>query len=174
MTVIFVEGESDRVALEVLSLRMDATLPPIIVVGGASGARRAAEELPGERIIGLVDANERAQFERVVDDVFVCDPDLEGEFVRALGVESVERIIQEQGELASFRRLQNQPAQRGQSTESQLARFFGGRSGNKSRYARLLAEAVPLERMPPPLEALIRLASETHRNHASGEATSGR
>lgn len=159
MTVIIVEGESDRVALDVISARMGVRLPLIRSVGGASGARRAAAELAGEALFGLVDAHERAQFERVIERVFVCDPDLEGELIRALGVEAVEAVIAREGELASFRRLQNQPAQRDRSAESQLARFFGGRSGNKHRYARLLAEAIPLDRVPPPLGELIRVAS---------------
>jgi len=158
MTVIIVEGESDRVALEVLSTRMGVALPTILTVGGASGARRAVSELPDESTIGLVDSNERAQFDRVIERVFVCDPDLEGELVRALGTDAVEAVIAAQGELESFRRLQNQPAQRGRPVEAQLARFFGGRSGNKLRYARLLAMAIPLDRMPAPLAALIQAA----------------
>jgi hypothetical protein len=87
--------------------------------------------------------------------VFVCDPDLEGELVRALGIPAVESVIAANGELESFRRLQNQPAQRGRPIEAQLARFFGGRSGNKRRYAALLAAAVPLDRIPGPLAALL-------------------
>ncbi|MEU1972247.1 ATP-dependent endonuclease [Microbacterium sp. NPDC019599] len=164
MTVILVEGESDRVALEVLASRVGVDLPRIVTVGGASGARRARAELPDDSILGLVDAGERAQFERVIERVFVCDPDLEGEFVRALGVDGVEAVIAAEGELESFRSLQNQPALRDRPVEAQLARFFGGRSGNKRRYARLLAEAVPLDRVPEPLSALIRAAS-----HPSGE-----
>ncbi|BDV32312.1 ATP-dependent endonuclease [Microbacterium terricola] len=159
MTVIIVEGESDRVVLEVLSTRMGIALGRIVTIGGASGIRRAVSELPGESIVGLVDANERAQFERVMERVFVCDPDLEGELVRALGSDAVEAVIAEQGEHESFRRLQNQPAQRGRPVEAQLARFFGGRSGNKLRYARLLTAAVPLDRIPPPLAELIRAAA---------------
>jgi hypothetical protein len=59
--VILLEGESDRVALEVLGGRTGIALPTIVTVGGASGARRAVSELPHESIIGLVDADERAQ-----------------------------------------------------------------------------------------------------------------
>ena len=157
--IIIVEGESDRVVLEVLSTRMGIALHRIVKAGGASGARRAISELPDESIVGLVDANERGQFERVIERVFVCDPDLEGELVRALGVDAVEAVIAAQGELESFRRLQNQPAQRGRPVEAQLARFFGGRSGNKRRYARLLASAVSLDRMPEPLAELVRAAA---------------
>jgi predicted kinase len=160
MTVIIVEGESDRIALEVLAARMGVMLPRIAVVGGASGARRAVSGMGDQAILGLVDANERRQFERVIEQVFVCDPDLEGELVRALGVEAVEEVIAAEGELESFRRLQQQPAQRERPVEGQLARFFGGRSGNKSRYARLLAAAVPLDRMPEPLAAIVVAAAE--------------
>lgn len=155
MTVVLVEGESDRIALETLASRAEMRMPRIRVVGGSKGARRAVAELTGERLVGLVDVGERADFERVLDTVFVCDPDLEAEFVRALGIEGVEAVIAEQGELDSFRSLQRQPFQRDRPVEAQLARFFGGRSGNKARYARLLAEAVPLARVPPPLAALL-------------------
>lgn len=155
MTVVLVEGESDRIALETLASRAEMRMPRIRVVGGPKGARRAVAELTGERLVGLVDVGERADFERVLDTVFVCDPDLEAEFVRALGIEGVEAVIAEQGELDSFRSLQRQPFQRDRPVEAQLARFFGGRSGNKARYARLLAEAVPLERVPAPLAALL-------------------
>ncbi|MFE5408270.1 ATP-dependent endonuclease [Microbacterium sp. NPDC056569] len=155
MSVVLVEGESDRIAVETLAARLGMRMPRIRVVGGSKGARRAAAELSGTRLLGLVDRGERADFERVLDTVFVCDPDLEAEFVRALGVAAVEAVIAEQGELDSFRGLQRQPFQRDRPVEAQLARFFGGRSGNKARYARLLAEAVPLERVPPPLAALL-------------------
>ncbi len=153
--VVLVEGESDRIALMTLAERMGVRMPQVRVVGGSKGARRAAAELAGARLIGLVDDGERADFERVLDTVFVCVPDLEAEFVRALGVGGVEAVIAQQGELDSFRGLQRQPSQRGRPVEAQLARFFGGRSGNKARYARLLAEAVPLDRVPPPLAALL-------------------
>ena len=83
------------------------------------------------------------------------DPDLEAEFIRALGIEGVEAVIAGQGELESFRRLQAQPYQRDRPVEHQLARFFGGRSGNKVRYAGLLAEAVSLESIPAPLASLL-------------------
>lgn len=159
MTVIIVEGESDRVVLEVLSRRMGIVLPRIVPIGGASGVRRTVAEMADETVLGLVDRNERAHFDRVMTHVFVCDPDLEGELIRALGVEAIEAIIAEQHELESFRRLQNQPAQRGRPVAAQLARFFGGRSGNKLRYARLLASAVPGDRIPQPLAELIRAAA---------------
>ena len=159
VTVILVEGESDRLALEVLGERMGVLLPRIRSVGGAGGARRAALSHRDEVILGLVDVNERSQFEGVVSSVFICDPDLEGELIRALTPEGVLAVIADEGELESFRRLQQQVAQRSAPIESQLARFFGGRSGNKHRYAPLMAAAVPIDRIPRPLRALIPAAA---------------
>lgn len=155
MTVVLVEGVSDAVAVETLARRMRMRPPPIVAVGGSKGARRAAAELPEVHLLGLVDRAERADFAGVVDELFVCDPDLEAEFVRALGPDGVLALIVEQGEGHSFSLLQRQPAQRGRTLEQQLRQFFAGRSGNKIRYARLLADAVPLERVPPPLAALL-------------------
>jgi hypothetical protein len=162
MTVILVEGESDRAALEVVASRLGVDLPAIATINGASGVRAAAVRYRGEELIGLVDANEQREFEGVVPRVFVCAPDLEGELVRALGVEAVLSVIASQGELASFHRLQKQPAQRGRSASAQLRRFFAGRSGNKLRYARLLAAAIPPDRLPAPLTGLVRAAGLHH------------
>jgi hypothetical protein len=67
----------------------------------------------------------------------------------------VERIIEEEGELRSFRILQRQPAQRGRSTHDQLHRFLGSRSGRKHRYGRLLADAVDLARIPRSLDRVL-------------------
>ena len=85
---------------------------------------------------------------------YVCDADLEDELIRALGVAAVEQIVDAQGELASFRTLQKQPAQRGRSVEAQLRRFMGTRGGRKIRYAPLLVEALELTRVPRPLADL--------------------
>ena len=158
MTLIIVEGESDRVAVEIIGARLGLPLPEVRSVGGSKGARRAVAASPGERVIGLVDRPERRDFERFVDAVFSCEPDLEGELVRALGVASVLSLIDGEGELESFRRLQQQPAQRTRTLEQQLSRFFGGRAGNKLRYARLMAQALPLDRVPPPIAALLLAA----------------
>lgn len=161
MTIVLVEGDSDAVAVTTLASRLGMPVPRVLAVGGSKGVRRAVGKLAGEQLLGMVDAAERRDFELVLDTVFVNDPDLEFELIRALGAEGVEAVIAEQGELESFRRLQGQPFQRGRTAEQQLARFFGGRSGNKVRYARLLAEAVPLDRVPTALgELLATLAQE--------------
>jgi len=153
--LILVEGASDRAALETLARRRGLE-PEIVVLGGAYAvgnyvrAASAAVEL-----VGLCDAREEEIFRRVLEQVHVCAPDLEGELIRALGSERVEQIIDAEGELASFRTLQKQPAQRGQRLEAQLNRFLGGRSGNKERYARRFTEALDLDRVPAPLDAVL-------------------
>ncbi|WP_092860844.1 hypothetical protein [Quadrisphaera sp. DSM 44207] len=85
----------------------------------------------------------------------MCTVDLEDELVRALGVGTVERVIEAQGELGSLRILQRQPAQRARSAPEQLRRFIGGRSGDEHRYARLLTDALDLDRAPRPLDGVL-------------------
>lgn len=147
--VVLVEGLSDKVAVETLAVRLGCAVT-VVAIGGATNVRRFA----GPGVIGMCDRREEHYFAAALERWVVCDPDLEGEFIRALGVDGIEEVIEQQGELDSFRVLQQQPFQRDRTPEQQLDRFFGGRSGNKIRYAALLARAVPLERIPPPLVEL--------------------
>jgi hypothetical protein len=154
--LILVEGASDRVALEALALRRGLGRPDIVVLGGAHAVGSFARRAPrGVELVGLCDAGEEPVFRRALARVHVCDPDLEGELIRALGPERVVAIIEAAGELASFRMLRRQPAQRPRPLEAQLVRFLAGRAGNKERYARLLVEALDLDRAPAALDAAI-------------------
>jgi hypothetical protein len=83
---------------------------------------------------------------------YVCDADLENELVRALGVSAVERIIESEGELGSFRTFQKQLAKRELPLEEQLWRFMWNR---KIRYAPLLVNALDLGRVPRPLDGVL-------------------
>ncbi len=158
--LILVEGTSDRIALETLARRRGLDRPAIVVLGGAHAvgnhARRAP---PGVELVGLCDAREERVFRRALTRVHVCNPDLEGELIRALGPERVLRIIDAEGERASFGTLQRQPAQRPRPLEAQLLRFLAGRAGNKERYARLLVEALELDRAPAALDAALPSAA---------------
>lgn len=140
-------------------------------MGGATNARGFLERFGpnglGLRVAGLCDANEEGWFRRGLERAgfgpvpsrthmeamgfYVCDADLEDELIRAVGVEGMEALIDGQGELASFRVMQRQPAQRGRAVDQQLRRFMGARSGHKLQYGRLLAEAVELAAIPEPL-----------------------
>ena len=64
----------------------------------------------------------------------------------------MERVLEEQGELRSFRTYQRQPAHRLSSLEEQLHGFMWNR---KQRYAVLLVDAVDLERVPRPLDRVL-------------------
>ena len=60
--------------------------------------------------------------------------------------------VEAEGELASFRRFQDQPAQRGRDLHAQLRRFLGTRAGRKVRYGALLVDALELDRVPRALD----------------------
>jgi hypothetical protein len=177
--VVLVEGLSDQAALEALALRRGQRVGSegiaIVPMGGATNIGHFLGKLgPGGldvRLAGLCDAAEadfflhaleragigsgisRADLER--HGFYVCDPDLEDELIRAVGAGQVERIIEGQGEIGSFRTFQKQPAQQGRSLERQLHRFMGTRSGRKSQYARLMSGAVDLARVPRPLDRVL-------------------
>ncbi len=156
---MLVEGTSDLVALETLALRRGRDLAAegvvIDAIGGAQAVRRALARHDGARLVGLVDAGEAEGFRRALDDVFVCDPDLEGELIRALGADEVLRVVEAHGDLGPFRTLQKQPSWRGRPVEEQLRRFMGSGGRRKILYARHLVEALDLERVPPPLDGVL-------------------
>jgi len=166
---VIVEGDSDRVALETLAKRRGRDLAAegveIASIGGAHAIRRYLERLKadgsGVKLAGLVDVGQEEVFRRAVDhtgfeiDLYVCDSDLEDELIRAVGLESVEKVIEAQGELRSLRSLQKQPAQRGRTTLQQVRRFISSHSGRKALYARLLVEALDLDRVPRPLDRVL-------------------
>jgi hypothetical protein len=178
-TVIIVEGQSDKVALETLARRRGMDLAragvEIMAIGGAHAIGRFVfalrREHPEVVLRGLCDEHEepdfrrgleRAGFARDLDRAglerlgfHVCVADLEDELIRALGVEGVERVIAAQGELPSLRRLQAQPAQRGRSSTQHLHRFIGSRAGRKAQYAQALVLALDLDRVPRPLDAVL-------------------
>jgi hypothetical protein len=176
-TVVLVEGVSDQVAVDTLAARRGRSLAAegvaVVPIGGAKNIRRYLDRFgpKGFRLAGLYDAGEEHDFARGLQHAglgrdldrdglaalgfHACVADLEDELIRALGAPAVERVIEEQGELASLRILQRQPAQRGRTVEAQMRRFIGTRSGRKSRYARVLVDALDLERVPQPLDRLL-------------------
>jgi hypothetical protein len=177
--VVLVEGPSDRVAVETLAARrgrdLEAEGVGVVAIGGAGNIRAAlarfGPEGLGVRLAGLYDAGEERAFRRGLERAglgsglsrpemerlgfFVCVEDLEDELIRALGAAAVEEVVAAQGELRPFRTLQKQPAQREWTTEAQLRRFLGTHKGRKAQYARALVEALDLERVPPPLDAVL-------------------
>jgi hypothetical protein len=179
-TVVLVEGQSDRLALEAAaaSRGRDLTAERIAVVpmGGAHAVRRYLATFgpqgEGLRVAGLCDSGEAEVFRRGLvaarlgsprtsEDMealgfFVCHDDLEDELIRALGAAAVEAVLETQGDLRRFRVMQDQPAWRGRAPEEQLRRFLGSGARRKARYAGPLAEAAAARnRLPRPIDALL-------------------
>jgi len=156
---VLVEGASDRVALETLAQRRGRDLAAegvaIEAIGGAQAIRRALARHDGAKLVGLVDAGEAEGFRRALEHVFVCDPDLEAELIRALGAEAVEAVADANGDLVAFRTLQKQPEWRDRPVDEQLRRFMGSGGSRKIRYARLLVEALEPDAAPRPLRLVL-------------------
>jgi hypothetical protein len=175
--VVLVEGLSDQVALETLAECRGRNLAEegvrVVPIGGAQAIRRSLEQFGrrGVRLAGLCDAGEEDDFRQALGSAglgsgltrslmeelgfYVCVEDLEDELIRAHGAERVERLVEAQGELRSFRTLQKQPAWHGRPAEEQLRRFMGSGGRRKIRYARLLVEALDPTRVPRPLDGVL-------------------
>jgi hypothetical protein len=165
------------VAIEALAERRgvdtDAMGVSLVPIGGAQAiGRYLAVFVPqGLKLAGLCDAAEEIDFARELeraglgsnltrDDMeqlgfFVCVQDLEDELIRAHGTAAVEQVIEAEGDLGSFRTLQKQPAWTGRPVEEQLRRFMGSGGSRKIRYARLLVNALDLDKIPRPLDQVL-------------------
>lgn len=175
-TVILVEGMSDQVAIEALAERLgrslDAESVAVVPMNGVT-AIRAFLQLYGPsgfklNLAGLCDEKEEQVFIRALEGeglgagltrstmealgFFVCVHDLEDELIRALGGPAVERVIDQNGDLEAFQRMQQQPTYRQASLEEQVAAFVSGR---KIEYAPLLVDELDLANVPGPLSGLL-------------------
>jgi len=164
--VILVEGTSDRNAVETLARRrgrdLDAEGVAVVPMGGFGNLLRFLDRHRGVRLAGLYDAGEEQHFLRALGcrdrealeqvGFYACTRDLEDELTRAVGQDRTERVLEEQGELHSFRTYQKQPAHRDRPLDEQLYGFMWNR---KQRYAVLLVEALDLEHVPRPLDRVL-------------------
>ena len=175
-SVVLVEGTSDEVAIETLAERRGVSLVnervEIVPIGGAQAIGRFVAHFgpQGVALAGLYDAAEERRVQAAPSATtsstlgfFACDPDLEGELIRALGADAVEAVAEANGDLDAFRTLQKQPAWRGQPVEEQLRRFMGSGGSRKIRYARLLVEALEPDAAPRPLQLVLERALSAPR-----------
>ena len=163
--VVLVEGVSDLMALEAVAERQGRDLSAerivVVPVGGAHAFELHLEPLR-QRAIEVRALVDRAE-ELIVRDtpgslgVYMCVEDLEDELIRAVGPVRVEAILEREGDLGSFRTLQNQPAWREGDVTSQLRRFMGAGARRKLRYARLLAQELDPDRIPLPLVRVLEV-----------------
>jgi len=177
--VVLVEGGSDKAALEVLAHRRGVRLGRdgicVVAMGGATNIGHFVDLLGPHglnvKLAGLCDAGAEDHLRRALwrggldpglspaglqaRGFYVCTTDLEDELIRAVGSAAVERVIAAHGELRPFRTFQRQPAHQHEDLGQQIHRFLGTRSGRKAQYARLLAAAADLDRVPPPLDGAL-------------------
>ncbi len=165
MSVVLVEGVSDRLALETLArcrgVELDDARVEIVPMGGAHAIGRHVGRFSTERVAALCDAGERNVFRRAgvpEHALFVCDADLEDELIRALGAEAIEVLLAERGDLSPFHTFQRQPAWRGRPVEAQLRRFLCSSDGRKLRYVPILVTALAPGRAPEPLAGVLDYA----------------
>jgi hypothetical protein len=177
--VVLVEGASDRNALEALAERRGRDLAAegisIVPIGGAQAIGSVLDRLGPRgsdvRLAGLCDVAEERHFRRALERAgfgsdltradmerlgfYVCVVDLEDELIRALGAPAVVEVVEAQGELGSFRTLQKQPAWQGRRLDEQLHRFMGSGGRRKTRYPRLIIEALDPADVPRPLDGVL-------------------
>lgn len=159
--MILVEGVSDQIAVETLAARRHRDLRDervaVVPMGGAGGIRRVLAEHTAAtmQLVALCDAAEASLVRRAIAtsprqvSLFVCDPDLEVELIRAVGVDGTLAILESQRDLGSFDTFQKQVRWRDRPVEAQLRRFLGAGARRKLRYARLLTEAAVDRDRPP-------------------------
>jgi len=175
--LVLVEGDSDANAVRALAdlLGCDLSLHHIRIcsAGGVTNfsslLREFARAHSSGRFCGMYDLAEQRYVRRALTDAgipiaardslesfgfFACTADLEEELIRALGAEAVERVLEAQGELVSFRRFQAMPQHRLTPVDQQLRRFLGTRATRKIRSARRLVERLDIDRLPRPLVQL--------------------
>jgi hypothetical protein len=160
MAVVLVEGITDRIALEAVAQRLGLDLgeTEIVPIGGAQAIRRASTQFQGERLAGLCDVGEERWFRRVLGDAtYVCVEDLEDELIRALGSDRVQEVVGAQGELDTFRNVQNQLFWRGRPVEAQLRRWLQN-GDRRHRYPPRLVEAMEPHEIPAPLVGVLEHA----------------
>jgi hypothetical protein len=176
-TLVLVEGESDAAAVRALSdlIGCDLGLRRIRICSAAgvtNFSRMLADFVrthPGADFCGMYDVAEERHVRRALAHAaipvaaheslesfgfFACEADLEDELIRALGAAAVERVLEAQAELNSFRRFQAMPQHRDTPVQHQLRRFLGTRATRKIRLAQRLVEALDPARLPHPLVQL--------------------
>jgi len=172
--VILVEGVSDQLAIEVLARRHSRRLQDegieVIPTAGVSNLGRFLELLGPDghdvELAGLCDQREQPRVRQALEEAgiaepgapldrfgfFTCVRDLEDELIRGQGPARMLALLETHGDMRRFRSFQSQPAQRHKTIEDQFRRWLGN---HKIRYARLMTEALDLDRVPSPLESVL-------------------
>lgn len=188
-TLVLVEGESDaeavRALADLIGCDLNSGQVQIVPAGGVTNFSAVLSQLlrlhPGVGVCGLYDIADERYVRKALARVgakiaadqpldaagfFACVADLEDELIRALGSATVERVLEAQGELASFRRFQGMPQHRNTHVHRQLRRFLGTRATRKIRSARNLVQVMDAMNLPRPLSQLASRLRGTDRSAA--------
>lgn len=189
-TLVLVEGDSDAAAVRALADLVDCALGlhhiQIWPAAGVTNLSRVLAEFvrthPGGNFCGMYDVADEWHVRRALARAampiaaheslesaafFACVADLEDELIRALGTEAVERALEAQAELKSFRRFQAMPHHRSEPVHQQLRRFLGTRATRNVRCAKRFVESLALARLPHPL---VQLAARLREAASQGPA----
>ena len=173
-TLVLVEGDSDAAAVRALAdligCDLDLNNIQICPAAGVTNYSRVLGDFvrthPGAEFFGMYDVADERHVRRALANAavpiaahdsletfgfFACVADLEDELIRALGDEGVEKVLEAQDELKSFRRFQAMPQHRATPVHQQLRRFLGTRATRKIRSAQRLVQALDLGQLPQPL-----------------------
>jgi hypothetical protein len=178
-TVVLVEGISDQAAIGALAKRLGRDLEKegvtTVPIGGATKIWPFLEVLGPRglnvKVAGLYDIGEERHFRRALERAgfgakltradleslgfYVCAADLEDELIRSLGAEMVLAVVVASGDLWKLRIFQRQPEWCNRDLAAQLRRWLGTTARRKQAYAKLLVNALDMNRVPEPLERLL-------------------
>src|SRR4029450_13183194 len=186
-TLVLGAGESDAGAVRALAELIGCDLAShhieILSTGGVTNFSQVLADFvrshPASEFCGMYDVADEWHVRRALAAAgipidpheslesvgfFACVADLEEELIRAVGVETIERLLDAQAELTSFRRFQAMPQHRHAPAHHQLHRFLGRRATRRVRSARRLVEVLDPARLPRPFAQLAaRLLDAAHR-----------
>lgn len=174
---VLVEGRSDAAAVEVLAGRLGVAGLGVVDMAGVTNVRRELGRTRSAVVLGLCDAGEVRFVQRALaahgrepadasDQTlathgwFVCHRDLEEELIRAVGVAGCLQAIEDIGDTGRWQSFTQQPEWRERDPVDQLHRFAGTASGRKLAFATRLAQVVPAEQVPAPIERLLARVAE--------------
>ncbi len=191
-TVVLVEGISDQAAIDTLAKRLGRDLEKegitTVPIGGATKIwpflKVLGPQVLNVKLAGLYDIGEERHFRRALERAgfgakltradmeslgfYVCAADLEDELIRSLGAEMVLAVVVTHGDIGKFRIFQRQPEWCDRDLAAQLRRWLGTTARRKQTYAKLLVNALDMNRVPEPLERL--LAYVLNGSGAAGES----
>ncbi|WP_374929567.1 hypothetical protein [Kytococcus sedentarius] len=175
-TIVLLEGVSDVAAVRALMATAGIDPAPVELVStdGVTNMGRVLKEVRLLRgdvdVVGLCDQAESDVVVRALQQdglpvqdasdlpvygFFVCEPDLEGELIRAHGAQRAREVLVEAGLGGKLEALQRQDAWVGRPLEEQLHRFCGVASGRKERAAGILAGALGADEVPEQMAMLL-------------------